>query len=186
MSSRLTFVASLVPQANETFVRPANRRSVTVRFPAGQFQTDFSPATPTIAKLFDSGIGAKKGLAMVSVHLKSPGMVTGYGWQFDNPADTEMAAWLNDDAPIVGGITLLDILKQENFYIVVPCPVAEAEREWSLSRLPPAFSYGYGDLHAWNYDRFVRESKELQSKTPFTAAFRYVLVEYCWIFSTLR
>jgi len=66
---------------------------------------------------------------------------------FANPEDSEVDGWVNHNAPIVPGLTLLDLLRQTEFHFVVFAPASAVKRRWNEQVLFPPFSYPYGTDH---------------------------------------
>ena len=116
----------------------ASGRTINIEFPIGSFDTTFSPAPSDAVQLIPGDQTKKKHLALMSVHFRNgkSATVTGYGWEYHNPDDPGMEAWVNEDDPISGGVSLLDVLMQSEFHIVAMGSVNEVEREWRSSLLP--------------------------------------------------
>jgi len=114
-----------------------------VCFPLGQLTYTVADPTPAIAARFECG----KSLCTVAVRLTARATVHGFGLPFANPEDSEVDGWVNKNAPIVPGLTLLDLLRQTEFHFVVFGPTAAVKRRWNEQVLYPPFSYPYGTDH---------------------------------------
>ena len=106
-----------------------------------------------------------------------PVTVDGFGVPFANRNDPELEGWVNENKPMVDGITLLDVLRQESFYFVIAQPLAEAQKDWDHATLPPPFSYPYGTRHEWDMPRYERLLAETKAPSQFPPAYSY---EHPW------
>ncbi|KAF4991590.1 hypothetical protein FGRMN_7709 [Fusarium graminum] len=100
--------------------------------------------------------------------------INGYGLPFANSSDKEIDAWVNDNAPISGDATLLDVLHQRSFFFVVSSPLPPCRNE--LPYLPPAFDHGYGTWQPVD----ETDMKELISKNlggPFEVTHGFDAIE---------
>lgn len=105
----------------------------------------------------------------MSVLLDGPGKVAvdGFGIPFTNKQNPELDDVVNHNKPIVEDVTLLDVIRADKIYLVVPLPYIDLGREFSEASLPRPFSYPYGTEHSWNLERYrdiLREHKD----------------KYCW------
>jgi hypothetical protein len=92
---------------------------------------------------------------------------------FANYEQPEVAAWVNDNEPIVDGITFLDLLRQDEFYLLVPEAPAVVEKRWNKDVLPPRFSYPYGTEHDWKLERYEDLLQKAKAKEQFRPAYMY-------------
>ncbi|KAL6798046.1 P-loop containing nucleoside triphosphate hydrolase protein [Trichoderma sp. SZMC 28012] len=97
-------------------------------------------------------------------------MVKGYGKPFANP-DHPSHGWMNQNEPVVGDSTLVDILEQRNFSFVVVTGDLVLAKHWS-QELPGPFRYPYGDEHSWSLERY--DEQLLRNRGPqFAPAFSF-------------
>jgi hypothetical protein len=160
----------------------SERHTIDLRFPRGQMAVTAEECTPAVAQRFPGF----KHLTMVSVRLIKGATVSvvGFGMPFRNPEAPEVEAWVNQNAPIEGGIALLDFLRQRTFHFILPAALISVEKEWNDQRLPPPFSYPYGTEHQWPPDvdgepdlrRHQRLLEENKSAEAFPPAFRQVSI----------
>ncbi|KAK3290860.1 P-loop containing nucleoside triphosphate hydrolase protein [Chaetomium fimeti] len=150
---------------------------VTVRFPRGQTRMSVEAATPALVKRIPAAVS----LVSVTIHEDANVKVTGFGMPFRNPEDPVVDGWVNRNAPIVDGITLLDVLAQRTFHVVLPVSCSAVEKEWNDARLPPPFSYPYGTEHTLRLDekgipdmsQYARLLEDTKSREMFRPAFSY-------------
>ncbi len=143
---------------------------IPVKFPRGGFTCTVEDAPAALATRFGGG----KPLALVSVRLKDGERVKveGFGIPFANYEQPEVAKWVNDNEPIVGGITLLDFLRRDEFHLLVSHRPVDIEKRWTEDAMPPPFSYPYGTEHDWDLDRYNELLQETESKEQFRPAYR--------------
>ena len=93
----------------------------------------------------------------LDVHLKDAAQSTivGFGMPFANHGHIS-EAWLASSAPLAGGLTLLDLLRQRSFSFVVDWWDKELAKVWDESTLAPPFCYPYGKDHAWDFPRYEK------------------------------
>ncbi|KAK7419825.1 hypothetical protein QQZ08_010658 [Neonectria magnoliae] len=89
------------------------------------------------------------------------------------PDAKEVESWVNENAPIVEAVTLLDVLQLNEVFVVVPRPIGDARKEFDEGRLPPPFIYPYGTEHSWNEDRYEQLLIKTKSKKQLQPAYRY-------------
>ncbi|KAM0420980.1 hypothetical protein ACHAPT_011223 [Fusarium lateritium] len=141
---------------SESTVMAADRHLITFKFPRGGVQWDFEEAPKSLIDRFPNAKGRDKGMTLVTACVGVPVTISGFGIPFDSP-DPEVEGWINGNKPIIDGRTLLDLLSQEHFHLVVPLPVVETAKKYDEGRLPPPFAYPYGEDQVWNLDQFKRE-----------------------------
>ena len=118
-------------------------------------------------------IGVDKRLCLVTIRLLNgaPVRVQGFGAPFTNREHPQVARWVNDNEPIVDGITLRDFLQRDEFHLLVPQTPAECQKHWDENALSPPFSYLYGTEHHWDLDRYKKLLEESKDKERFRGAY---------------
>ncbi|KAK0756460.1 hypothetical protein N5P37_010932 [Trichoderma harzianum] len=130
--------------------RPKEDYKVTIEFPAD---------SPYLIQQVEQSLLAsfpytEKVMCRLDVYLKEGTYVTvkGFGIPFyhlDHPSD----GWINHNEPIVGDMTLVDIIEQRKFSFVVASGDRVLEKYWS-QELPGPFRYPYGEDHSWSLERY--------------------------------
>jgi len=144
---------------------------ITVKFPRGDVAFFCYEANPQQLALFPNAKNVKKGLTLVSAMLRSPVRVEGFGIPFANPEDQELEGWVNDNQPIVDGVSLLDFLSRDTFHFLVDYQLRETQWELREELLPPPFHYPYGDQHDWKPERYKRLLETAKSDRQFLPAY---------------
>ncbi|KAM0553141.1 hypothetical protein ACHAPJ_007428 [Fusarium lateritium] len=141
------------PSQNDAMKRLDTHR-LEVKFPRN-FRYDIRDASEWLYEQFPNPKRTKDGLCYVRVQLgHSKVTINGFGIPFANVEDLEVEDWVKDNAPVAGPHTLLDILKQTTFYLVVPTTMDLTIKLLDIERLPSPFSYPYGDDQSWELTRF--------------------------------
>lgn len=146
-----------------------------IRFPYGGFETFVEAAPPTLLARFPNSRQAKNGTAtLVSVHLKDGFQVEldGFGLPYANPEDTEVEGWVNNNKPILQGYTLLDILQQRNFNLLVDYQPEEVGKNWRVETIPPPHQFPYGTEHRWDIKHLKGLLANAKSKESFLPSYR--------------
>lgn len=138
--------------------------TITVKFPRGGYLCSFEEAPTSVIERFISSPKVQRGLTIMRVRLRDGAQVTivGFGMPFANADDTEVEGWVNESRPIVENYTLMDILSQRNFTIILTGRPEEATRDFAEESLPPPFVFPYGSEQGWNEDLFkelIRNNK---------------------------
>ncbi|KAK0717371.1 hypothetical protein B0T26DRAFT_295410 [Lasiosphaeria miniovina] len=96
------------------------------------------------------------GLAALSVTIAADAdaTITGFGTPFRNTQDPKVDRWVNDNAPIVGDTTLLDILTSKEFTLVVHQAPNTLTHQWQTLQAP--FEYPYGTEHSFDRKKLDR------------------------------
>lgn len=115
-------------------VKPATTHRVRVKFPRDKFDC---VATSASADLVSRMSTAFKDLTILELRLHSDAKITieGYGVPFANQYHP-CGEWLNENIPMVEGLSLLDVLEQRTFRIAVALSVDVAKRHVDYTRLP--------------------------------------------------
>ncbi|KAI8711430.1 hypothetical protein NCS52_01406400 [Fusarium sp. LHS14.1] len=137
-------------------VVPLDQHYITVNFPRGDVKVLVEEAPKTLADRFPDAKGKHKGMTLINFSLGSRATVCGFGTPFRS-TDDEVDGWVNDNKPIIDGHTLLDLLRQQHLYVVVAMAPAAALASFSDDRLPPLFTYPYGEDQSWSLHRFKKE-----------------------------
>lgn len=117
---------------------------ITIKFPRGNISCSYDPVPLSVKTKFPQ-IQNWDSFTYLTVRLNRGARPTieGYGKHFSNPLDTELEGWVNDHKPIVQDVTLLDILRQREFFLVVSWAPGPASKGFGDVHLPRAFTYGY-------------------------------------------
>ncbi|EKJ73155.1 hypothetical protein FPSE_06768 [Fusarium pseudograminearum CS3096] len=127
---------------------------IQVRFPRESLKQTFGPVSDKLAALFPD----TEALSYIIISLgDSKPTIFGYGRPYANTEDIEMQGWVNENKPIIGQTTLLDVLQFTEYHIVIPIKVAVAEKNIIPDRLPPPFEFPYAIPEAWRPDAFKRD-----------------------------
>ncbi|KEZ43961.1 hypothetical protein SAPIO_CDS4166 [Scedosporium apiospermum] len=154
-------------------IRQLDMHRITVKFPRGDVAFSCHEAKPEQLAVFPNAKNVKKGLTIVSAMLRSPARVDGFGIPFANPEDQELEGWVNDNQPIVDGVSLLDFLSRDTFHFLVDYQLRETKWELREELLPPSFHYPYGDQHDWKPERYKRLLETAKSDRQFLPAYSY-------------
>lgn len=94
-------------------------------------------------------------LSRVQIDLQTGAKVKveGFGMPFANRSHAS-EAWINEQTPIVGGVTLIGLLQQRNFVLLVNGYENILTPRLDDSFLPSPFSYPYGSDHTWSMERY--------------------------------
>jgi hypothetical protein len=97
-------------------------------------------------------------------------IVEGFGKEFSHPGHP-CDGWLNHGQPMIDGKTLLQVLDEREFFIVVSFPDKEVIKYWGDGPLPPSFRYeevyGSGKEHEWDIDSAYQKWESLPSGEQF-------------------
>ncbi|KAK5991591.1 hypothetical protein PT974_09876 [Cladobotryum mycophilum] len=137
---------------------PLEQHIITIKFPRGGCCYTFDEAPKSVLNRFPNAKNKEKGFTIARVCLKDDAAFTidGFGVPFANSDDAEVDGWVNDNKPIINGLTLLDILGQREFHIVVAVPIENAKDNLIESQLLPPFQYPYGTDQKWDVGKFKK------------------------------
>ncbi|PTB63892.1 hypothetical protein BBK36DRAFT_1171340 [Trichoderma citrinoviride] len=135
---------------------PSDYAEISVRFPREGCTFACEEASSAVFDRFPNATGREKGLTVIRVCLADEARVTvhGFGIPFANADDPQVEGWVNESKPITGNLTLLDFIRQRNFYILVRLAPDVASKAFSMEKLPPPFKYPYGTDQRWDVDKF--------------------------------
>lgn len=85
-----------------------------------------------------------------------------FGIPYSNPGHPA-EAWLRspDTAPVLAGLSLLDILQQRHFSFLARKMDTTMMSNWSVTSLAPKFDYGYGTDQSWDMDRYMKQLHDI-------------------------
>jgi len=124
-----------------------------VKFPRDRFSVDITELDPkdlpeALAKL-------KKFRTRLEINIEADAevKVEGYGMPFRNPLHPA-DSWINDDAPIVDELTLLALLQQRKFVLLVKQQPLELKKRLDIpmSHSPP-LEYPYDPCLEWSWEK---------------------------------
>jgi hypothetical protein len=119
-------------------------------------------------------------LSLLSIRLLEGAQVAidGFGLPFANAGNPDVEGWVNDNTPMAGGTTLLELVQRREFHPVVSESCVELRKKWSEDHLSPPFSYPYGIAQPWDLKEDFKLYEALVGKNKgtvgFRAAYRYV------------
>lgn len=86
-------------------------------------------------------------------------------------ADPELEAWVNSNGSI-DGVTLLEALQQETFYLLIANEVGFTRSASSEEHLGSPFDYPFGEDHSWDVGRFEKLWAQNPRQTPYHPTYR--------------
>lgn len=96
--------------------------------------------------------------ALTLVEIEHSGLsVYNFGMPFYNPGHAS-EDWLFRNEPIVGDVTLMQILKQQTFRFVVPAAVDTIRRRLDPDNIPQTTVFPYGTVHNFDLDRYASDA----------------------------
>jgi len=124
-----------------------------VKFPRGKFT--YKAVDVAGSGDLSPGLAKSKKMSRVQVDLQPDAEITvcGFGIPFANPGHP-VDAWINDNAPIVGDLSLASFLVQRTFDLLCQEYASVMVKMLEGSTLPPPFSYPYGSDHTWNLEKY--------------------------------
>ncbi|KAF4966904.1 hypothetical protein FSARC_5468 [Fusarium sarcochroum] len=135
-------------------LRRADDHRIIIKFPRS-FEYGIQDASEWLCGKIHGRRCKIQGLSYVRVRFnQAQAVVDGLGVPFANVKDLEIVAWVNDNAPIVEEHTLLDVLAQNTFYLLVPRPLKSTVALLDKTRLSPPFVYPYGRDQSWDLSWF--------------------------------
>jgi hypothetical protein len=108
----------------------------------------------------------------IVLHDGAASFVTGYGIPYANGKDYDLEGIVNQDEPIIDGITLKDLLAMNKFSLVVAANTS-AINKLNEQHLPAHFTYPYGDDHAYDLNNYRMIFSRTKSKKQFLPAFAF-------------
>lgn len=99
--------------------------------------------------------------------------VDGFGKEFSNPGHP-CEEYLIHRKPMVNNKTILDVLNEREFFLVVACPLNQVLMNWQEKGMPPPFdfAFAYGKSHDFNLYRTKKQLQGLRSE-PFRLSVTY-------------
>lgn len=156
-------------------VERMDSHEIEVRLPRGGYTREVKDAPAEVQARLSQVEAARKGISVLTVRLNADArvQVNGFGIPFSNVEDDELNRQVNEYSPIFGSTTLLSILRQREFVLVVALSREVLEKLTSESWLPPPFAYPYGEKHEWDPERLWKAHLDNRAKAPFRAAYSY-------------
>ncbi|OAA80960.1 hypothetical protein LEL_00505 [Akanthomyces lecanii RCEF 1005] len=143
---------------------------ISVRFPR-DLTVDIREIAPKqITDLVGHNPAHSRPMTLISVHLGSQAIVTGFGIPYANPGEPDVEGWINDQKPMPGGHTMAEFLAQREFTILLDLPVERTIQKYGYGDLPPVFKYPYPHDLAWEIDDYKSMDREHRGHpwiTPF-------------------
>ncbi|RSL50912.1 hypothetical protein CEP54_011672 [Fusarium duplospermum] len=146
-----------VRKALDDEVVPVDHHRLNVQFPRGKIQTSFEDAPGPVLARFPNAKRRDKGMTVFKVVMDASATIDGFGYPFANADDAEVEGWVNDNKPIVDGITLMDVLRSKRFCFVVPLPLAVATKCLAMDHLPAPFIFPYGPCQEWKVSSYKED-----------------------------
>lgn len=150
--------------------KPAQDYRIAIKFPRGLYSVSVEDASPELRARFAA---APKRVCLIEIRLEGTARVNveRFGIPFTDP-DHPSAKTVLRNEPMVDNITLLDIIEQRQFLLAINERPVAAQMITDDSRLPPALSFPWGQIHSWDYEAYRKLYLENKG-----AAFRR-----CWTF----
>ncbi|RSM06136.1 hypothetical protein CDV31_009233 [Fusarium ambrosium] len=146
-----------VRRAHDDDVVPVDHHRLDIKFPRGKIQTSFEDAPGPVLSRFPNAKRRDKGMTVFKVTMDASATIHGFGYPFANADDAEVEGWVNDNKPIVDGITLMDVLRSKRFCFVLPLPLAVATKCLATDRLPAPFIFPYGPCQEWKVSSYKED-----------------------------
>jgi hypothetical protein len=108
----------------------------------------------------------------IRLHDGAISFVTGYGVPYANGKDLDLEGIVNQDEPIIDGITLKDLLAMNKYSLVVAAKTSAIDK-LDEQHLPAHFTYPYGDNHAYNLNNYRMIFSRTKSKKQFLPAYAF-------------
>jgi hypothetical protein len=136
-----------------------------VKFPREKFTVSVVDMTESPPHPF---VGAEQlSRVQIDLHTGAEPKVEGYGKPFANPGHPSHA-WINGGAPIIGDLSLLDMLQQRSFVFFVNDVGKYMTPKFAT--MPPPFSYPYStEGYGWDMARY-QEDIPKNKVSPFQPA----------------
>lgn len=137
-----------------------------MKFPRDHTRITVGPAPELVSRF-----PGQKSLYLYKVEFldNAHATIDGFGVPFADPSNPELEVVLNNNAPIVDNLGLLDFFRQQSFRLVITGKLKTPEL-FSMDRLPETFSYPYGPVAAWNEELYSRLLDEHKGKKAFIRA----------------
>lgn len=141
-----------------------------VHLPSHNTHVVIEPPTEALVQQLPSWLESKVHVVKFSVQDNSLLHVCDYGKPFAN-AGSRSDAWVNKSEPLVGPTTLLDLLRQGEFTLIVKSHILPLNSLYEAPRMPQYLPYPYGTDHSFNFDRYI--SQFGQHRGPQWSAVRH-------------
>lgn len=139
-------------------VELAQRYKIVVKFPRESLTTTVSSVPSDLAIRLPASVRDKCCLLKVNVDNADNIRIDGLGMPRLNSGH-ECDAWLQG-SPVVGNLTLLDILTSPEQRFIVKFKGEVLEKQLKTEAWPAPFEYPWGDTHFWDADRFRQQAEE--------------------------
>ncbi|CAH0027744.1 unnamed protein product [Clonostachys rhizophaga] len=139
-------------------VELAQRYKIVVKFPREGLTTTVSGVPSDLAIRLPASVRDKCCLLKVNIENVDDIRIDGLGMPRLNSGH-ECDAWLQG-SPVVGNLTLLDILTSPEQRFIVKFKGEVLEKQLKTETWPAPFEYPWGDTHFWDADRFRQQAEE--------------------------
>ncbi|KAI8157314.1 hypothetical protein K4K49_004629 [Colletotrichum sp. SAR 10_70] len=136
--------------------RPSPELRIGIRFRREKWTQTFEAASPELLGRFP---GLKGGGRQTVITFSSDGhdkdkvCVEGMGMPYINKSEPELEQFVNENGPLIGGVTFIDFVRSNTFHVLVEPQPHSAKFYFSLEQLPPPFDHPYGTLHTFDPER---------------------------------
>ncbi|KAK4220741.1 P-loop containing nucleoside triphosphate hydrolase protein [Podospora fimiseda] len=176
------------PDTNQDVALVSHRR-LDIVLPRGGYTMDIVDKTDCAdapKSLRNAGI---KKLNLVRFQLKEgqDAQVRGWGLPFENRGEA-YHDWLLNQAPVLGSLSLLDLVSQRSFTLFVFENGGVGKLAYLLDekRLPKPFDYGYGTDHSWDLERYHQQLENCCHLDQHAAANYFVRKDEKVVFAVVR
>ncbi|KAF4418336.1 putative helicase MAGATAMA 3 [Colletotrichum fructicola] len=136
--------------------RPSPELRIGIRFRREKWTQTFEAASPELLGRFP-GLKGGGGQTVITFSSdeddKNKVCVEGMGMPYINKSEPELEQFVNENGPLIGGVTFIDFVRSNTFHVLVELQPHSAKFYFSLEQLPPPFDHPYGTLHNFDPER---------------------------------
>ncbi|KAI8244011.1 hypothetical protein K4K55_006609 [Colletotrichum sp. SAR 10_96] len=136
--------------------RPSPELRIGIRFRREKWTQTFEAASPELLGRFP-GLKGGGGQTVITFSSdeddKDKVCVEGMGMPYINKSEPELEKFVNENGPLIGGVTFIDFVRSNSFHVLVELQPHSAKFYFSLEQLPPPFDHPYGTLHNFDPER---------------------------------